>query len=177
MGYSLEKICSKTVTDIRTGWTIQLESLGDEGKMLISGIERTAGWCEKEIENTSSPLSLMAICEAGTDAPRAILEITDARKSKDPSYKFLNIFLEPRLILDYKDEIHHKDVVEITKVVTFAFVEVLKMAIMNKTEKLKIYGRSAEMLSVFDTLVGNVEQSGSENLYRQGKWLVIEIKR
>jgi len=97
MGYSLEKICSTTGGSIRDEWTCQLDSLGDEGKICLSDVERFASWCEKQVDvcNENDHMNLMALCETGKSAPRAILEITDASRSKDPAYKLLNVYLEP----------------------------------------------------------------------------------
>jgi len=72
--------------------------------------------------------------------------------------------------------VRQEDLLEIAAVFSFAFAESLKMAVGNGTEKLKLFGRSTEMLSMFDRLVETAEQSGPANIYRQGKWLVIEIK-
>jgi hypothetical protein len=175
MSYSLTEVSSKTISGISDAWFQQLEILGDEGIAFSSSVERIVDWCEKEIEEKQpGELCLWALCSDGGDNPRAIVEMTDARKSKDPSFKFLNIYLEPRLILDYKDEVRKDDLSEAIKIISFALTESMKISMSNGLNKLKVYGRTAEMRSMFDNLILSADDNGPINLYRQSKWLVIE---
>ncbi len=176
MSIKLLELDAKAVFLIKTNWNQQLDDLEDDSSYLKSSVERIVDWCEKSIQEDSH--CLYALHDGEKKSIRAIVEITDARKSKDPSFKFLNIYMEPSLISDYKDEIRQEDLLEEIGIITFALVESLKMAISKNTKKLKVYARTDEMKNMFDSLVitANPEESGAE-IYRQGRWLVIEAKR
>lgn len=176
MSYHLKAISSNTVDGIKREWFKQLDNFGDDGSYLNSSIERIIDWCDKAL--LDSDVFLWELCEEGLDAPHAIVEIADASKSKDPSFKFLNIYLEPRLILDYKDEIRKEDLQEVISIFAYAMMASLDLAQNNGTSKLKVYGRTDEMRNLFDSLVLNTDTDGiGVTIYRQGKWLVIDGKR
>ena len=175
MNYDLNPISLKTVAGIKSDWYKQVDEIGEEGAYLYSGIERIVDWCEKVI--TEKQTFLWELCHTKADTPCAIVEVADASKSKDPAFKLLTIYLEPRLILDCKDEIRKEDLQEITSVYTYALVNSLQLAQDNGTFKLKIYGRTEEMRSLFDALVLNTDNEDTGvTIYRQGKWLVIDGK-
>jgi len=48
----------------------------------------------------------------------------------------------------------------------------LKMAHDNGLKKLKIFGRTQEMLNLFDSML--MQEAEGFSLYRQGGWLIIE---
>ncbi len=176
MSAELSELKAKDVESINSQWNQQLDELDFDASYLKSSVERIVGWCEKSIVQNEH--CLYALCDSEKNSIRAIVEITDARKSKDPSFKFLNIHLEPNLINDYKEEVRQEDLLEEIKVITFALVESLKMAVNKGTKKLKVYARTNEMKNMFDSLVAtsNPKESGAV-FYRQGKWLVIETER
>lgn len=175
MSYDLKPISQKTIDGIKLEWINQVDDIGEEGAYLYSGIERLVDWCEKVISEKQTFLWELYHKDAGV--PRAVVEVADASKSKDPSFKLLTIYLEPRLILDCKDEIRKEDLQEITSVYTYALVHSLQLAQSNGTDKLKIYGRTEEMRSLFDALVLNADtEDAGVTVYRQGKWLVIDGK-
>ena len=176
MSYSLVKMNKEAIQGIQEEWFAQLEHLGEEGAAFGSSVERIVDWCEKAIsgDDDTAPC-LWALNQEGRSAPHAIVEMTDASRSKDPAFKFLNVELEPRLILDYKEEIRKSDLMETVKIISFALVEALKLALNNGTRKLKIYGRTDEMRSIFDSLILTIDPKSNDfNIYRQSKWLVIE---
>ncbi len=179
MGYSLLKVDTKAIQGIRHEWFAQLEHLGEEGAAFGSSVERTVDWCEKIIADDSGETPcLWALNQEGISAPRAIVEMTDASKSKDPSFKFLNVYLEPRLVLDYKEEIHQSDLVESVQIISFALIEALRLTLDNGTQKLKVYGRTDEMRSMFDSLILTMNKENNDfSIYRQSKWLVIKAVR
>ncbi len=176
MNIKLSELSAEDVKSINNQWNQQLDMLESDVSYLESSVERIVDWCEKSIAQDDH--CLYALSDSEKNSIRAIVEITDARKSKDPSFKFLNIYLEPSLINDYKDEIRQDDLLEGIKLIAFALVESLKMAVSKGTKKLKVYARSDEMKNMFDSLVAtsNPEESGAV-FYRQGKWLVIETQR
>ncbi len=176
MSYELSEVNKDAVQSINEQWNQQLDNLDSDTSYLKSSVERIVGWCEKSIIQNEQ--RLYALSDSEKKSIRAIVEITDARNSKDPSFKFLNVYLEPNLINDYKEEIRKEDLLEEIKIITFALVESLKMAANKGTKKLKVYARTNEMKSMFDSLVAtsDPEESGAV-IYRQGKWLVIETER
>ncbi len=174
MSYSLLKISDQIINRIREDWFEQLDGAGEESAYLSSSVERIIDWCEKALSQ-GEPLCLRALCEDGSTKSRAIVEITDARKSKDPSFKFLTLYLEPSLIFDCKEEIRQEDLIEVINIISYALTASLKLTLENGTRKLKIFGRTEEMRSVFDSLVLITKpQEMGATIYRQGKWLVIE---
>jgi len=176
MNIKLSELSAEDVKIVNTQWNQQLESLDSDPSYLESSVERIVDWCEKSIAQVNH--CLYALSDSDKNSIRAIVEITDARKSKDPSFKFLNIYLEPSLINDYKDEIRQEDLLEGIEIIAFALAQSLKMALNKGTRKLKVYARTDEMKNMFDSLVAtsNPEESGAV-FYRQGKWLVIETQR
>jgi len=174
MDTKLSKLITKDVDLLNTQWNQQLDSIESDVSYLISSVERIVDWCEKSIAKGEQ--CLYAISQK--DSIRAIVEITDASKSKDPSFKFLNIYLEPNLISDYKDEVRQVDLLEGIHIISFALTESLRMASNKGTKKLKVYARTDEMKNMFDSLVAtsNPEESGAV-FFRQGRWLVIETQR
>jgi len=176
MSKKLLKLRAEDVGLINNQWNQQLDGIDSDVSYLESSVERIVDWCEKSIAQDDH--SLYALSESEKNSIRAIVEITDARKSKDPSFKFLNIYLEPNLINDYKDEIRQEDLLEGIEIIAFALVESLKMAVSKGSKKLKVYARNDEMKNMFDSLVAtsDPEESGAV-FYRQGKWLVIETQR
>lgn len=175
MSIELLKVDKQSVSIIKHDWYQQLNDLEDDASYLLSSVERIVDWCEKSLLENGH--CLYALHDSEKNSVRAIVEITDASKSKDPSFKFLNIYMEPSLINDYKDEIRQEDILESVKVITFALVNSLHLALKKGTKKLKVYARTDEMRNMFDSLVAtaNPDESGAV-LYRQGKWLVIEAK-
>lgn len=110
--------------------------------------------------------------------PHAVVEVTDATRAKDPSFKFLSIYLEPGLILDCKEVVNKDDILAVIRVIGFAIGETFRMAVRSDTNKLKIFGRTDEMRNVFDTLVATIDTTDfGAKVYRQGKWLIIESDR
>ncbi len=176
MSFELSELSTEAVELMNTQWNQQLDSLDSDASYLKSSVERIVDWCEKSIVQDGH--WLYALSDSEKNSIRAIVEITDASKSKDPSFKFLNIYLEPNLTNDYKEEIRQEDLLEGIKIIAFALVESLKMAVNKGTRKLKVYARTDEMKNMFDSLVAtsNPKESGAV-FYRQGKWLVIETQR
>lgn len=175
MSYDLKPISQKTINSIKLEWIKQVDDIGEEGAYLYSGIERLVDWCEKVISEKQT--FLWELCHKEAHVPRAVVEVADASKSRDPAFKLLTIYLEPRLILDCKDVINKEDLEEITSVYMYALVNSLQLAEANGTMKLKIYGRTEEMRSLFDALILNTDSEGTGvTTYRQGKWLVIDGK-
>ncbi len=172
MNYVLNKISTRTIEGIKSNWYTQLESVEDSA-YLDSTIERMVDWCEKVIEDNQT--ILWEVYDTENKLPRAIIELVDAKDSKDPSFKFLNIYLEPNLILDYKVKIEKDDITESAGVLAFAMSASFDKAKESGTKKLKIFGRTTEMHGLFDMLILDAPKMKlNETLYRQGSWLVIE---
>ena len=176
MAFELKPLSQEVVGELKAEWMKQLDSLGDEVVYVEGSVERIVGWCEKSAEEGGADPALWALTAEGSPVPRAVVEMTDARRSRDPSFKFLNIFMEPSLIMDYKEEVHKDELLELIKITTFALTEALRMVVDTGVKKLKIFGRTDEMKSVFDTLILSFNEVSQLDAYRQGKWLVIEAK-
>ena len=176
MSYVLSKINKINVSELSENWLEQIEELDEDAAYLLGSIERIVSWCEKILDG-GKPQCLWALCDEGSDCPRAIVEMTNATGSKDPSFKFLNIHVEPRLILDFKQDIGKNELEALGKIIAYAFMESLKLALNSGSKKLKIYARTQEMNTLFDTLILKSTPEEGADLYRQGKWLVIEANR
>ena len=172
MNYILNQISDTTAKNINDGWFEQLSDIDGDLSYLASSVDRMVDWCEKVL--AAGENHLWEICEEGDTFPRAIVEIADARKSKDPSLKFLNIYLEPNLILDYKEEVLKEDIEAAIDILAYAMIASLSLAEDKGTRKLKIFGRTSEMLNLFDSLL--LTAPDEYNLKRQGKWMIIECR-
>jgi len=104
----------------------------------------------------------------------AIIEMTDATRAKDPSFKLLNIHFRPNLSIEYKDNITAADITEITIVLIAAISMSVKTAFIGGN-KFKIFGRTREMLTMFETMLASNNGTDKDfSVYQQGKWLVFE---
>ena len=133
--------------------------------------------CDKSVFTGRSNCMWAVIGDDGNECPCAIVELLDARGGKDPSFKFLNFSLEPRLVLDYKLEVGNADLARITTVLAFSFGRSLSVAAKSGVKKLKIFGRSDEMRDLFDNMITALQPQQDIKAYRQGAWLVIESIR
>jgi len=173
VAHNLKSISQPTIDGIKSEWYKQVDAIGDEGAYLYSATDRTVDWCEKVMKTKET--SLLEVCRTNSTVPSALIEVSDARKSKDPALKLLTIYLAPRLILDCKESVSQSELQEISDIYTDSIIFSLKMAHGNGVSKLKIYGRTAEMQSLFDVLVFNADpESTGITVKRQGKWLIID---
>jgi len=170
MNYSLRPISNETVKNINENWFEQLASLDGDHSYFASGIEHLVAWCEKTL--AAGETHLWEICDKETNELLAIVEVVDAERSRDPSFKLLKIYLQPNLMMDLKEEVRQEDVKAVTDIFTYAMGGSLAIATSNGTKKLKVFGRTSEMINLFDSLL--LAETPGYNLCRQGRWLVIE---
>ena len=174
MSYTLNRVSSINVNELNDTWLNQLEKLEEDAGYLQCSVERIIQSCDLAVKGDTDHC-LWALCDKGSSMPRAIVEMTNASRSKDPSFKFLNVHVEPALILDYKDDIEATELQELGKIVTYALIESMKLTIDSGTNKLKVFARTQEMISLFDSLLMVQDQKATGlKLSRQGKWLIIE---
>ena len=175
MSYVLNKINKKSLELLNENWLEQAESIEDNTDSLLMDVEVVITWCEKNLNNQGDASCFWALYEDGNATPRAIVEMTDARRSRDQSFKLLNIHFEPNLVLDYKEDITREELIESVRIAGTAIVESLKATLQHDARMLKIFARTSQMISLFDSIITNGEFSKNGfKLYRQGKWLIIE---
>lgn len=104
-----------------------------------------------------------------------MIELINAHRSKDPAVKFLKIYMEPNLNVEWRENFDKVFITDLFKVYAGAVYCAAEAAREVSAGKLKIYGHTEEMRNTFDLLVMDVSNGGL-NIYRQGKWLVIEME-
>lgn len=176
--YNMVELKDHHVGLLRECWRRQVYELDrDFTPYAGSKVEQIVNWCENAVLVGRSNCMWAVIGRDGRECPCAIVELTDARYGKDPSFKFLNVFLEPKLILDYKPEVRQIDLAQITTVLGFSFGQSLLVAAKNGVKKLKIFGCSDEMRHLFDNVIMALQPEQGIRACRQGAWLVIESSR
>ncbi len=169
-----------TIGYLRSEWFRQIGDLGDIAGPLFNSYERLIDWCEKQLSAETGDVASIPHCvvEDGEERPCAIVEITDACGSKDPSLKLLSLHLEPQLALDYREELHAEDLLEPIRIMVAALNGAFRLTVKNGVDKLKVYGRTEEVRGLFDSMIATQEAAPEAiKIYRQSKWLVIERKR
>jgi len=175
----LKKLSHDAVSILKARWIDQLNDIIEStgATYLASDFERIFDWCDKHCEDNSS--DSVYILETEDGQPRAVSEIVDASRAKDPSLKFLNVYMEPSLCTDWRERLDSATMIDITHVLAAVVAGAAELAAEKGINKLKIYSRTEEMNGVFDALLS---LPGSEvpegfKLYKQGyKWLVIEME-
>lgn len=179
MDYSLKKLDGNSVNVLIDQWSGQLDKIltTTEASWLESVYDQRLSWfgkvCSENVENSFYAL-------VSTDGKyRAVTEITDASKGKDPSIKFLNVYAEPNLNVEWMDSVASETIHDGSEVMLSAITGAARLALETGVNKLKVYGRTDEMLGMFDALLmaHNVSESDGIKLFRQAKWLVIEMER
>ncbi|MCF6231138.1 MAG: hypothetical protein L3J62_10215 [Gammaproteobacteria bacterium] len=174
----LKNVDHAAVKTLKERWLTQLDLIIEAtgATYLSSDFERTFDWCDKHCEDGAD--KHLYILETNNGEPRAVAEIINASKSKDPSFKFLNIYLEPNLNTDWRETLDSKTMIDIAGVIAAVIAEAAKLASQNGTNKLKIYGRTDEMNGIFDALLSltGKDAPAGLSLYKQSKWLVIKME-
>lgn len=175
MSYFLEKITENSLSKLRENWRAQLDSITDNADFVELGLDQIMAWCDANINKNKGEHCFWVLYDVDTCSPKAIIEMTDARRSKESSFKLLNVYFEPALALDYKESIEQEELFESVKITSYAIVESLKTALQYGAQKLKIFGRTNQMLGLFDSLLSHQDLTGTEiKMSRHNNWLVIE---
>lgn len=172
----LKKLNEDAVNRLENQWISQLDEINKsaEAGFLYSDLNRTIALCEKHAkEQTDCYYSL----EDSSGSVKAVAEILNASKSKDPSFKFLTVYLEPSLNTEWQDTLESSVIIDITKVLIAVIVRAVKLTSDGGQNKLKIFNRTEEMNRIFDVLLSQSEKLPGIKLYKQSKWLIIEVEK
>ncbi len=107
---------------------------------------------------------------------KAVAEILNASRSKAPSFKFLTVYLGPNLSTEWRETLESSVIIDITKVLVAVIIRAVEMASNGGQSKLKIFNRTEEMNRIFDVLLSQSEKLPGIKLYKQSKWLIIELE-
>ncbi|MBE9550282.1 MAG: hypothetical protein IMF09_12825 [Proteobacteria bacterium] len=171
---SLVPIDIVTIDDLKNQWVKQLDNIGDDSDLttyLASQYMHLIDWHVKLCDDDSC--KDVYIYKAEDGRLRAIAEILDSSRSKDPSVKLLDIHIEPDLNSQFPDQLDFKFMMDLAEVFGAVLALASRMAFDNGTNKLKIYGRTEQMQSLFGALVSQADEFDF-NMYLQGKWLIME---
>ena len=168
----------------REEWSRQVKSINqDEDIVLPTNYERVVDWAEKTVESEDEiyarPHGVTSELDSEPDYAKALLKLTYAH-NRNPAYvKLLEIHLEPKLDLEGREQIDFSDRKGARRVVSNALVNSLKLTFADlPSSKLKVYGRTEQMKSFFDLIIGNLEEDGllpdGLDIERQGSWLVFD---
>ncbi|TQV76693.1 hypothetical protein FLL45_01660 [Aliikangiella marina] len=170
MDWELTKISTgDELSQIKDTWLNEI----DDSDFLEYLEHRIFMTCERIVER-DDPASLWVLKKNG--APTALVELSDASRGRDPSYKFLTLHLEPPLIIREKDDISRDILEDIVETINYAIVKSFGEAQNSKDCKLKVFG-STELLNqgLFPALIlANDPKKTGMTLKRQAGWLIID---
>ncbi|SHE20176.1 hypothetical protein [methanotrophic endosymbiont of Bathymodiolus puteoserpentis (Logatchev)] len=163
------------VNKLEEQWTYQLDEINKkvEAGFLYSEVNRTVALCEKHAKEQADYYYSLTDTEGNI---KAVAEILNASRSKDPSFKFLTVYLEPNLSTEWRETLESSVIIDITKVLVAVIIRAVEMASNGGQSKLKIFNRTEEMNRIFDVLLSQSEKLPSIKLYKQSKWLIIELE-
>lgn len=163
------------VDKLKEQWACQLGEINKktEAGFLYSDLNRTVALCEKNVKEQTDCYYSLKDTEGNI---KAIAEILNASRSKDPSFKFLTVYLEPNLSTEWRDTLESAVIVDITTVLVAVIVRAVEMTSNGGQSKLKIFNRTEEMNRIFDVLLSQSEKLPGIKLYKQSKWLIIELE-
>lgn len=87
------------------------------------------------------------------------------------------MYLEPSLNTEWQDTLESSVIIDITKVLIAVIVRAVKLTSDGGQNKLKIFNRTEEMNGIFDVLLSQSEKLPGIKLYKQSKWLIIEVEK
>lgn len=175
--FELKELELAAVEELQTRWFKQLDDIAEEVDVswLYGDYEGRLARMRQHFQKVNES-KLYLLNEKKEGNPRAVIQLTNAHRSKDPAVKFLEICVEPALSTEWRENFDKDFISDLFKVsagaVYCAAVEARNVSI----SKLKIYGRTEELRNTFDSMVMDVSKSGL-NVYREGKWLIIEMER
>lgn len=172
----LKKLSQDAVDRLKVQWKSQLDKINSdaEANFLYSDLNRTLALCEKHINEKKDCLYTL---ESGDGKVKAVAEILNASAGKDPSFKFLTVDLEPDLSTEWQDRLDSFIINKITEVLVAVIIRAIELTSDGGQNKLKIFNRTEEMNGIFDVLLSQSDQLPGLKLYRQSKWLIIEMEK
>ncbi len=179
--YGFHELDAGLLGRISETWAAQIESMpAEKADVFWPALERQLSWwkgyADPGTDNGDWRLYVVTTKDAsdGQDVPVAVVDMTDAHKSKDPSLKLLDFNLQPILLLQLEEEVDSNTIGGAIHIIGFAIVSAMNLAYQKGVRKFKIYGRSQELITMFDSLVATAKEWSKYKVYRQQKWLVIE---
>ena len=163
------------VKETRALWDTQLNGF-ETADLVANTYERLFDWVEKHVREPEATLKVSGLLDDDGEC-KAILELADAERARDPSLKLLNIYVQPHLNVELYDEIDSALAKQIFAVLTAAFGRSIEAAFIDRgVRKLKVFGRTDEIRGIFDGIVAFFDRNEVPNIktYRQGRWLVFE---
>lgn len=175
--FSLKKMNHELLQATQDVWDSQLQGLSDDVDLPSSRYEQVLDYARKYVAPGDNGNQIIyGVVEEGKDYSAAILDMANARRSRDPSLKLLNIYLQPQFSIESFDKVSSTLLREVNEVLTVALTESVRAAFRDHgLRKLKVYGRTGEMLGFFDQIIANLDSKeiGLE-IYKQGAWLVFD---
>jgi hypothetical protein len=164
-------------------WKEDAKSLGDEGVFLISDIEQRLCWIQKITKDTNNQdMYGYFLVKKGDAYASSLMEISHALpKTKKSWLKLLEITLRPALLP--RDGISGDLMKEAFLVLSNSIACAINLIFdEHPSSKLKIYGRTNEMQSLFANILVNSKKLEKElsnfglSIGLEGKWLLVAKK-
>lgn len=174
--YDLKKINDlNELNEIKAVWMAEIE--GEDSDFIAYLEERIFLVCERTVER-DDPADVWVLSSKEDGSPKALVELADATRGKDPSFKFLTLHIEPKYILQFvqeKDEMDRDDFKTLVGIMIGAIIESYRMAHFEHDKKLKILGKNNFLRELFPALIlmNDPEESGLK-FERHANWLVID---
>ena len=157
-------------------WRAEAQALGDEGVFLSFDVEQRLNGL-KQLTESEDNLHCYFLVKNGKPFAVSILEVSHALpKSDKPWLKLLNITLQPSLlpIGDNSSEI----LKEAFSVLAHSITHAIDLIFTKSFKKLKIYGRTPEMVSLFRAIISAGFLDAALDAIQltiklEGNWLVL----
>lgn len=173
--YDFVKLTSEKLGQVVACWNGDIQSSVPEDFADIAegSYERLFAWIKNCIETQNPYDHGFFVLQRVTDNHSlVIVDMADATRAKDPSFKLLNVYFSPGLNIEYKVERSHEEVLEITEALGVALGRATSHAFTNNS-KFKMYCRTPEVAKLFDTMIA-LSRPANLSVKAQSMWLVIE---
>jgi hypothetical protein len=158
-------------------WTIEAQARGDEGVFLASEIENYLRGL-KQLTEREKNLHSYFMVKKGVPYASSIIEVSHALPQSDkPWLKLLNLTLRPGLLPKGDDS--EEILKEGFSVIAFSVTHAVELIFHElPATKLKIYGRTTEMISFFKGIISSgfldaALDAINLNMKIESNWLVI----
>jgi len=173
--YDFTKLTSEKLGQLTECWNADIQSNVQEELIDVAedSYDRLFTWMRKCIE-TENPYDhgFFVLQRASDSHSLVVVDMADATRSRDPSFKLLNVYFSPGLNIEYKEDYSDDEILGITKSLGVALGKATSHAFTNNS-KFKMYCRTPEVAKLFDTML-TLSRPESFSVKAHARWLVIE---
>lgn len=170
MAYAPQEISDELLADTRKAWELFIGT--DE---FMSEYGALFDWLEthRDYQQGNGTSAAYALVQEGHKIAAAFIEIVSST-NKGGLTKLLKVFITPQFwdVADHQTEVVHLFVA--------AIMGSIKISANKNSRVIKIYGRSASLLSLLHTIhadmIRRLDPEGGVTVAMQGRWLEISCK-